>query len=197
MDKVLAVAEKVKKIVMVNPIAYGLGLVCLILLIILLSKREGFDALTEGVVDFAEYPKAFADVILPDFIKDVVYDNYFTKPAEKVEPNTYPSTQLELPSHEATVPIDIGNGLAVNAKVQIPGQTTEVPSQVPVSLPPAQVSDVMVPAQEIKIPAQTGVIPGAIAGSPEVLTVPVTIPEQIVSIPKQNAVIPTIEPFRM
>jgi hypothetical protein len=89
------------------------------------------------------------------------------------------------------------NGLAVNAKVQIPGQTTEVPAQVPVTLPAAQVSDLIVSAQEVKIPAQTGVIPGSIDGSSEVLSVPVSIPEQIVSISQQNAVIPTIEPFRM
>jgi hypothetical protein len=197
MEQIAQISDKIKKIIMMNPIAYALSLIVVILIIVLLTKKENFDGLVEGVKDYAEYPKTFADVILPDFIKDVVYENYFNKSTETVMPNQYPSTQLELPSHEATVAIDIGNGLAVNAKVQIPGQTTEVPAQVPVTLPAAQVSDLIVSAQEVKIPAQTGVIPGSIDGSSEVLSVPVSIPEQIVSISQQNAVIPTIEPFRM
>jgi hypothetical protein len=171
--------------------------VILIIVLYIFLKKDSFDGMVQGEKSYAEFPASFVDAIVPGFIKDVVYDNYFTKSSENIVPYGLPISQLELPTHSVTVPIDIGNGMAVNAKVQVPAQTVELTSQVPVSVPEPQKTDVLVSAQQVQIPAQTGIIPGKVEGSSQVLTVPVEIPAQVVNIPEQNAVIPTMEPFRM
>lgn len=191
--------DQVSTIVKSNPMLVG-GIalaVVVIILIAIFASVDGFDGMVSGLKEYAEYPATFAEAIVPDFVKETVYDNYFVKPTETVKPYQVDISQLELPTHTATVPIDIGNGMAVEAKVQIPAQTVTVPAQVPVTLPEAQKTDVVVTAQEVQIPAQTGIIPGAIDGSTEVMKVQVDIPAQVVSIPEQNAIIPTMEPFRM
>jgi hypothetical protein len=199
MDQVNKITNQVQSFVMANPIPVAgvLFLIIFILVIVLLSKMEGFEGVTEGLRLFAEYPAAFAEAVVPEFIKETVYDNYFTKNTEEVKPNEVPMSQLELPTHSVTVPIDIGNGLSVNADIQVPSQTVTVPTQIPVTLPTASVSDVAVSAQSVQIPAQSGIIPGAIDGTGAVVSVPVDIPAQIVQIPAQNAVVPVMEPFRM
>lgn len=191
--------EKASTLVKSDPIFVGGILIgfFIIILIIILASMDGFDGMVEGLKEYAEYPATFAESIVPEFVKDVVYDNYFTKSSETVLPYQVDIPQLELPTHTATVPIDIGNGMAVEAKVQIPAQTINVGSQVPVTLPEAQKTDVLVSAQQVQIPAQTGIIPGKIEGSSQVMTIPVDIPAQVVSIPEQKAIIPTMEPFRM
>lgn len=191
--------EQASTFVKSNPMTVGgvLAGIIIIILIIILKTMDGFDGMVSGLKEYAEYPATFAESIVPEFVKDVVYDNYFTKSSETVMPYKVDIPQLELPTHTATVPIDIGNGMAVEAKVQIPAQTVNVQSQVPVSLPEAQKTDVLVSAQQVQIPAQTGIIPGAIDGSSQVMTVPVDIPAQLVSIPEQMAIIPVMEPFRM
>lgn len=191
--------EQASTMVKSNPMIVGgiLLTIVVIILISVLASMDGFDGMVSGLTEYAEYPATFATTVVPEFIKETVYDNYFTKSSETVKPYQLDIPQLELPTHTATVPIDIGNGMAVEAKVQIPAQTINVSSQVPVTLPEAQKTDVLVSAQEVQIPAQTGIIPGAIDGSSQVMTVQVDIPAQVVSIPEQMAIIPTMEPFRM
>ena len=171
--------------------------VIIIIVLYIVLKKDGFDGLIEGEKNYANFPSSFVEGIVPGFIKDVVYDNYFTKSSENVVPYGLPISQLELPTHTVTVPIDIGNGMAVNAPVQVPAQTVELKSQVPVSVPEPQKTDVLISAQQVQIPAQSGIIPGKVEGSSQVLTVPVEIPSQVVNIPEQKAVIPTMEPFHM
>lgn len=192
--------DQASTFVKTNPMTVGIALTAvlgLIILIIVLSSMDTFEGMISGLKEYAEYPATFAEAIVPDFVKESVYDNYFVKSTETVKPYQVDISQLELPTHTATVPIDIGNGMAVEAKVQIPAQTVSVPSQVPITLPEAQKTDVVVTAQQVQIPAQTGIIPGAIDGSSDVMKVQVDIPAQVVSIPEQNAIIPTMEPFRM
>ncbi len=107
-----------------------------------------------------------------------------------------PEQQLEVPKMETKVPIDIGNGVSVNATIQVPAQTVTVPTQTATSeiTPPAP-TNIEVGAQTVELPAQVGVLPAVIDGKN--VTVPVEIPAQTVDIPAQNAIIPTIEPFRL
>lgn len=107
-----------------------------------------------------------------------------------------PEQQLEVPKMETKVPIDIGNGVSVNATIQVPAQTVTVPEQTATTeiTPPAP-TNIEVGAQTVELPAQTGVLPAVIDGKN--VTVPVEIPAQTVDIPAQNAIIPTVEPFRL
>lgn len=197
MNQITDTANKLKDFVMSNKLTTGLVLVILILLIIILSRKENFEGMTEGVVMMAEYPAAFAEAVIPDFVKDVVYDNYFVKASGMVSPDAAPMTQLELPAHTATVPIDIGNGLAVHAEVQVPSQTSSVPAQTPMILPMPEKTDTLVAAQTVQIPAQSGIVPGKVEGSDATVAVPVDIPAQVITIPEQMAHVPVVEPFRM
>jgi hypothetical protein len=198
MEQIKSVAMKVKDIAMMNPLAFGLGVVVFILVIMLMMcPREHFEALTEGVVSLAEYPSVYLESVVSPFVKNEIYDNYFIKPTEIVMPNALPMSQLELPAHTATVPIDIGSGLAANVKVEIPSQTVQVPPQEPAVLPPVQKTDVKVEASQVQLPAQTAIIPVKDSVTKEVVSVPVVVPAQLVSVPSQMAHIPVTEPFRM
>lgn len=107
-----------------------------------------------------------------------------------------PEQQLEVPKMETKVPIDIGNGVSVNATIQVPAQTVTVPEQTATTeiTPPAP-TNIEVGAQTVELPAQAGVLPAVIDGKN--VTVPVEIPAQTVDIPAQNAIIPTVEPFHL
>lgn len=107
-----------------------------------------------------------------------------------------PEQKLEVPKMETKVPIDIGNGVAVNATIKVPAQTVQVPAQTATTeiTPPAP-TNIEVGAQTVQLPAQTGVLPAVIDGKN--VTVPVQVPAQAVAIPAQNAIIPKIEPFRL
>lgn len=195
-DKVKTGAMQIKGLVMANPIVTGLLLVILVLFI-LVVKKEDFDGMVEGVKELAEFPAIFAEKLVSGDLKGVVYENYFKPAIEKVMPMEVAGNQLELPSHEATVKVDIGNGMAVDAKVQVPAQTVSVPTQNAQVIPVAKTTDTTVSAQTIQLPAQTGVMPAAVEGSNKSVLVPVSIPAQVVSIPEQQAVVPVVEPFRM
>lgn len=107
-----------------------------------------------------------------------------------------PEQKLEVPKMETKVPIDIGNGVSVNATIQVPAQTVTVPEQTATTeiTPPAP-TNIEVGAQTVELPAQVGVLPAVIDGKN--VTVPVEIKAQTVDIPAQNAIIPTVEPFRL
>jgi uncharacterized iron-regulated membrane protein len=196
-DTIKVAPKKVMDLVIKHPMATILLLVIIALSIALLMKKENFDGMVEGLQLLAEYPATFAEKLVSGDVKGVSYENYFLPATEKVEPSSAPATQLELPSHEATVKVDIGNGLAVDAKVQVPAQTVAIPSQDPMVIPEAKMTDVTVAAQTVQIPAQTGAMPATVEGSDMSVIVPVSIPAQVVSIPEQKAVVPVIEPFSM
>lgn len=195
-EKVKTGAMKIKDLAIANPIVVGLLLVILVLFI-LVVKKEDFDGMVEGVKELAEFPAIFAEKLVSADIKGIVYENYFKPATEAVMPMEVVGNQLELPSHEATVKVDIGNGMAVDAKVQVPAQTISVPTQDAQVIPEAKMTDTTVSAQTIQLPAQTGMMPAAVEGSDKSVLVPVEIPAQVVSIPEQQAVVPVIEPFRM
>jgi uncharacterized iron-regulated membrane protein len=196
-DTIKVAPKKAIELVMKYPITSLLILVIIALSTALLMKKENFDGMVEGLKLLAEYPATFAEKIVSGDVKGVSYENYFLPTTQKVEPSSDFSNQLELPSHEATVKVDIGNGLAVDAKVQVPAQTVAIPSQDPMVIPQAKQTDVTVAAQTVQIPAQTGAMPATVEGSDKSVIVPVSIPSQVVSIPEQKAVIPVIEPFSM
>ena len=191
------ISQNVMTEIMSNPRTYALIFLVLLILLIVIFKRESFDGVIAGMKEYAEFPSSFSESILPDFVKDVVYDNYFTKPSEKVMPMEIPSSYLEIPTHTVNVPIDIGNGMAVNANIQVPSQTVDLPAQVPVAIPEPVKTDVVITAQQVQLPAQTGIIPTTVDGSSEILPITVDIPAQVVTIPEQQAIIPSMEPFRM
>lgn len=196
-----------------------IGIILFLIILLIIKFTEGFEGIVEGASSFADYPKAFTELILPsaaDHIKDIKYENYFVKPTEKVMPNSAPMDQMELqpmehpeqkletpakkvdiPNLKIEAPVDLGNGVVAMAKVSVPAQSTEVPAQTPVVMPPTESTNVRVEKQTIEIPAQEGVIPTKIEGSDASVTVPVTIPAQTVEIEEQNSVIPVVEPFRM
>lgn len=189
--------KKAIELIMKHPISTVLVIIIIILSAVLI-KKEHFDGMVEGLKTYAEYPVTFAEKLVSGEAKGISYENYFLPATEKVEPSAgTASTQLELPQHEATVKVDIGNGLAVDAKVQVPAQTVDVPSQTPIAIPEAKKTDVTVAAQTVQIPAQTGAMPASVEGTDKSVIVPVSIPAQVVSIPEQKAVVPVIEPFSM
>jgi hypothetical protein len=196
-----------------------IGIIVVLIILLIVKSTEGFEGLVEGASSFAEYPKSFSEFILPsasDHIKDIKYENYFVQPTEQVMPNSAPMDQMELqpmdapeqkietpaktidiPNLKVEAPVDLGNGVVAMAKVSVPAQSTEVPAQTPIVMPPMESTNVKVEQQTIEIPAQEGVIPTKIEGSDASVTVPVTIPAQTVVIEEQNSVIPVVEPFRM
>lgn len=196
-DTIKVAPMKAVDLIMKNPLAIVLILVIIALSIALMMKKENFEGMVEGLQLLAEYPATFAEKLVSSDVKGVSYENYFLPATNMVEPSSAVSTQLELPSHQATVKVDIGNGLAVDAKVQVPSQTVDVPSQAPMVIPEAKMTDVTVAAQTVQIPAQTGAMPATVEGTDKSVIVPVTIPAQVVSIPEQKAVVPVIEPFSM
>lgn len=190
MDTVLKttqdVANEVQKIVMKNPLAFALGVIVFILSIVIMAKKENFKAMIAGGPPLAQYPAIFAKKVI-EGAKDIVYDNYFL--SEK--------KSIDLPAHTATVNVDIGNGMAVATKVEVPAQKVDVPNATPVVIPTPTKTDVKVASQQIQLPAQVGIEEVKVEGTSQTIPVPVSIPSQVVSVPEQKAVIPVVEPFSM
>lgn len=190
MDTVLKtarnVANKVQKIAMKNPLAFALGIIVFILSIVIMAKKENFKGMIAGGHPLAEYPAIFAKKVV-ESAKDIVYDNYFL--SEK--------KSIDLPSHTATVNVDIGNGLAVATKVDVPAQKVEIPDATPVAIPTPTKTQVKVASQQIQLPAQVGIEEVKVEGTDESIPVPVSIPAQVVSVREQQAVVPVVEPFSM
>ena len=192
--------------------------IIIILLIILIAKySEGFEGIIYGMNNFADYPKSFNELILPEVpgqMAEIRYENYFIKPTEEVKPNSEPVNQLSLekeeelgvvmtPEKEVLIPemtieapVDIGNGVVAMAEVSIPTQTTEVPSQTPMELPKPEKTDIQVESQIVDIPTQEGIMQTKIEGTESFVSVPMTIPAQKVRVKKQKSIIPVYEPFR-
>ena len=50
-----------------------------VILFLAFRGREAFEGITEGVQELASYPAIFTESVIPPFVKDMVYDNYFVK----------------------------------------------------------------------------------------------------------------------
>lgn len=218
MDQVNQTLENIKQFLMSPAGMYTMLAVIIFLIIVLIWKyKEGFEGVVEGLNTFAEYPKTFSEYILPieeTQIKDIAYDNYFVKATETVMPNApqinqlelettediqekTPEKTVELPKMKVDAPVDLGNGVVAVAKVSIPAQTVDVPSQTPVVLPEPEKTNIEIKAQTVTIPEQEGVIPTKIEGSDASVTIPVKIPEQTITVESQQSIVPVVEPFRV
>jgi hypothetical protein len=115
------------------------------------------------------------------------------------KPMVVESAKIEVPEKKMTVPISIGDGLAVQAEVSVPAQQVEAPTQQS-AMPPKEFekSDVKVEEQTVTLPAQTGVIPAVVdEASGAVVGIPVSIPQQTVEIKAQDAHVQVMEGFRL
>ena len=166
--------------------------VILIAIIVLSVKKEGFQDFSGIWGDLAAFPAAFTESL-----KDSIAPKT-PEPSNASEPvGSMPSVQIE--AQKVVAPISIGNGLAIQAQVEIPAQSVDVPSQVP-TVPPAQLeeSETKVEAQQITIPAQTGVIPGKVdEKTGAIVGIPVQIPEQVIDVQAQSAHVQVMEGFRV
>lgn len=172
-------------------------LVILFLVIVVsLSSKEGFEDFNNKWETLAEYPATFVEKVSTPFLKENTFINYYLPSKKATGPMSVDSQHLELKDGQAKVPIDIGNGLAVEAVVQIQKQTVDVEAQNTVQVPKHTSTDVTVEQQEIHIPKQTSIIPGKMTEDGEMIALPVTVEAQTVTVEKQSAIIPSFEAFR-
>ena len=167
-----------------------------LVIVISLSSKEGFEDFNSTWETLAEYPATFVEKVSTPFLKENTFINYYLPSKKAAGPMSIDSQHLELKDGQAKVPVDIGNGLAVEAVVQIQKQTVDVKAQNTVQVPKHTSTDVMVQQQQINIPKQTGIIPGKMTEDGGMIALPVTIEAQTVTVEKQTAIIPSIESFR-
>lgn len=169
--------------------------VLFLVVVVTLSTKEGFEDF-DSWRSLAEYPTVFTEKVATPFLKENTFINYYLPSEKSAAPVSIDSQKLKLGGDVAKVPIDIGNGLAVEAVVKVGPQVVDVKAQKPVKIAKHEVTDIVVDAQTVTIPKQNGVIPGKVSEDGEMIVIPVQIEEQTVEIGQQNAVIPSIEPFR-
>lgn len=165
--------------------------VVLLILFIFSVSTEGFAS------ELAEYPKIFTDSIMKPFVSEIQTSELFKSTFEP-QPYMPPISQLNIESQIQSVMIDIGNGKAVSAPVQIPAQVIEnIQTQKIIKYEEPKETDVLVAAQVVQLPEQEGTIKAEVNGNGDFIQVPVVVPAQTVVIPEQKAVETTMETFRI
>jgi hypothetical protein len=160
-------------------------LIVLIFAILILVSTEGFTG------DLADYPAIFMEKVAQPYVTDI-------KSVFNPQPYMPAINQLVIEAQVQSVMIDIGDGKAVEAPVQIPAQTVEnIQEQKVIKYEEPKETDVVVAAQVVQLPQQEGVIKAPVNTDGDYIEVPVVVPAQTVVIPEQKAVETTMETFRL
>jgi hypothetical protein len=180
------------------------NIVLIVLLILTIVVITTACCMKERFTDFSgvwknpgNYPTIYTDDLIQPFINKADFNKYYLPSDVTISPVSSDIPQLDLNFGKVKVPVDIGNGLIVEADVEIPPQKVEMPGER-IVLPKTKKTGDVVPANVVQIPAQNGKIPVKINGTDESVIVPVSIPSQTVVILEQPAIEKNIvEPFKL